>query len=174
MDKKRIFIGTLLILLLSSLYHFIYDWFPNMYTSFLFPINESIWEHNKMILLAFLTWTLLESIFLKDSKNPLFKNLVACIICIILVLSVFTPVFFFILDSQDNILVTLVIYVISIMTSLWLSEFIKLKSSKPLELLSIGGFVTLIVTFAILTYYHPDNLLFKEFVTTSYSKIYYY
>lgn len=163
MNKKRIFIGAVVIFLLSALYHNIYKYFPNTITSLFFPINESIFEHNKMILMAYFTWALIEKIFMKDSNNPLFKNLVACIICIILALTIFTPVFFLVLEKQENLIVTLIIYAISILTSLWLNDYIKLKPSKPLELLSLGGFVTFAVTFAILTFYHPDNILFKSF-----------
>jgi len=93
MKTKKILLGTLLVLILSALYHDIYELFPNTITSFFFPIDESIWEHNKMILLAFITWAILEKISMKSSKNSLFKNLVACVTTIILVLTIFTPVF---------------------------------------------------------------------------------
>ena len=97
MKTKKILLGTLVVLILSALYHDIYELFPNTITSFFFPIDESIWEHNKMILLAFITWAILEKISIKSSKNSLFKNLVACVTTIILVLTIFTPVFLFLL-----------------------------------------------------------------------------
>ena len=36
------------IFLISFPSHFIYDFFPNTFTSILFPVNESIWEHLKL------------------------------------------------------------------------------------------------------------------------------
>ena len=103
MKTKKILLGTLLVLILSALYHDIYELFPNTITSFFFPIDESIWEHNKMILLAFITWAILEKISMKSSKNSLFKNLVACVTTIILVLTIFTPVFLFLLNKHDHL-----------------------------------------------------------------------
>ena len=47
--KKWKIISCIGIFLLSVLFHFIYDWFPNFFTSLFSPVNESIWEHNKII-----------------------------------------------------------------------------------------------------------------------------
>ena len=46
--KKWKVISCIGIFLLSALLHFIYDWFPSFFTSLFFPVNESIWEHNKI------------------------------------------------------------------------------------------------------------------------------
>ncbi len=167
MKTKKILLGTLLVLILSALYHDIYELFPNTITSFFFPIDESIWEHNKMILLAFITWAILEKISIKSSKNSLFKNLVACVTTIILVLTIFTPVFLFLLNKNDNLFVTLTIYTISIVIGFTLSEKIDLVDCPKLEFLSSIGFALLVVTFAIMTYYHPDNILFEDYTKIS-------
>ena len=132
MKTKKILLGTLLVLILSALYHDIYELFPNTITSFFFPIDESIWEHNKMILLAFIT-----------------------------------PVFLFLLNKNDNLFVTLTIYTISIVIGFTLSEKIDLVDCPKLEFLSSIGFALLVVTFAIMTYYHPDNILFEDYTKIS-------
>lgn len=69
--------------------------------------------------------------FMKDSNNSLFKNLIT----------------------------TLIIYAISILAGLWLSNYIKLKTSNSLELLLLGGFITLAATFTFMTFYHPNNIV---------------
>lgn len=161
-NKIKLLIGTVVILAMSTLYHNIYKQFPNFITSLMFPINESIFEHNKMILLAFFTWSCIEKLFYKDSNTPFFNNLVACILCITLVLAIFTPVYFLILKGQDSLIITIAIYTFSIAVGLFLSSLIKLEPSKKLEAISIFGFLILLITFAILTYYHPNNIIFKE------------
>ena len=47
--KKVKVINVVLFFALSFLWHFIYDWFPNFFTAIFFPVNESIWEHMKII-----------------------------------------------------------------------------------------------------------------------------
>lgn len=163
MNKKRILLGTITILLLSTLYHGIYDHYPSFLTSLLFPTTESIWEHNKMILLAFITWNIIDKILNKIDDNVIFKDFVSSILCIILVIAIFTPVYFFILNKNDNLAVTLIIYTLSIFVSLLVTSIIKIKKSHTLETLSIAGFILLIITFSIMTYYHPDSSIFKEF-----------
>ena len=54
MSKKRLkIISTILVILFSFLFHSIYDKFPNFITSLFFPVNESIWEHMKMVYLSY-------------------------------------------------------------------------------------------------------------------------
>ena len=166
-NKKRVIIGNIVILLLSIIYHNVYEKFPNFLTSLFFPMSESIWEHNKMILMAFITWTIIEIFTFKNNKNSIFKNIVACVICIILVISIFTPVYFLILKQNDNFVVTIIIYLVSIILSLIISNFIKIEQSSSLEKLSVLGYITLLITFAIMTYYHPNGAIFKEFKTAN-------
>ena len=61
--KKWKVISVILIFLFSSLFHFIYDWFPTFFTSLFFPVNESIWEHNKIIVMSFLVLAIFEKLY---------------------------------------------------------------------------------------------------------------
>ena len=45
---------------LCFLTHFLYNWFPNSLFSIFFPVNESIWEHMKMMTSSILIWSILE------------------------------------------------------------------------------------------------------------------
>ena len=47
--KKSKIISTIGIFLLCFLFHFIYDWIPCTLTAIFFPVNESIWEHLKLV-----------------------------------------------------------------------------------------------------------------------------
>lgn len=42
-------IGVFVILMLASLWHFVYDWAPNTVFAIIFPVNESPWEHVKLL-----------------------------------------------------------------------------------------------------------------------------
>lgn len=67
--KKWKVISVVGIFLFSALLHFIYDWFPNFFTSLFFPVNESIGEHNKIIVGSFLFWAIIEKIYYKKKKE---------------------------------------------------------------------------------------------------------
>ena len=47
--KKVKIINVVMFFALSFLWHFMYEWFPNFFTAIFFPVNESIWEHMKII-----------------------------------------------------------------------------------------------------------------------------
>ena len=81
-------LSSFTILFLSTIVHSLYDIFPNFFTSLFLPINESIWEHNKMIVLAYFLFMILEKILFK--KNNCCYILPA-IFCSILVLIIYSP-----------------------------------------------------------------------------------
>lgn len=61
LNMKQIkIISTIGIFLLSFVFHFMYEWFPNLVFSFVFPVNESIWEHMKVIVTSTLVYGIIE------------------------------------------------------------------------------------------------------------------
>lgn len=153
MNKKRIIIGSIVVLLLSTIFHSVYDKFPSTITALFFPVNESIWEHNKMILLAFFTWSILESIFSKPDRSVFYQNLITLIICIILLDLTFTPFYLYVLNAKDNIIITIIWYAISIVLSFIIGEkFFTISPSKSIETNSLIAFGLISIIFIILTY----------------------
>lgn len=50
--------------------HYVYDIWPNLFTSLLFPVNESIWEHSKLFVLpVLLVYLIVYLIIGKKFKN---------------------------------------------------------------------------------------------------------
>ena len=50
--KKYLFIGIPILFIVGSIFHFIYEWSGNNFIiGLISPINESIWEHLKLVLL---------------------------------------------------------------------------------------------------------------------------
>ena len=50
--KRSRIISTIGIFLLCFLFHFLYEWLPSSITAIFFPVNESIWEHMKLLFSA--------------------------------------------------------------------------------------------------------------------------
>ena len=157
-------ISVVIVFLLSSLLHFIYVWWPNAFTALIFPVNESIWEHNKIIIGAFLIMAILEKIYYKKNKNTLWAGFISGVFCAILVMLIFTPVFFIILKTQDNIILTFIIFFIAIAISEVLNYRLLNKEYNPkLEKMALIGFGLVIALNALLAYYPIKTGIFYDY-----------
>ncbi|MDE6660891.1 MAG: hypothetical protein K2J93_03580, partial [Anaeroplasmataceae bacterium] len=74
--KKLTIIGVLVVSILGTLFHFMYKWIP----LFIFPMNESIFEHCKLILFPFIIYYLCCLFFYKEDKSRLFSSFVSAIL----------------------------------------------------------------------------------------------
>ena len=168
--KKWKVISVILIFLFSSLFHFIYDWFPTFFTSLFFPVNESIWEHNKIIVMSFLVLAIFEKLHYKKRKNVIFTECISSLACMILVMLIFTPVYLYILKTNDNMIVTFAIYIFAIIISQIVSYQLLNKEYNPkLEEFGVILFVIFFLINIIFTYYPPKLALFYDFVHKIYS-----
>ena len=66
--KKIKIINVVFLFLLSFLWHFVYDWFPNNIFALFFPVNESIWEHMKIIYYCLFMGSILEFVLCKKNN----------------------------------------------------------------------------------------------------------
>ena len=73
--KKKVLIweitGFLVVCALSGVFHFIYDWSGKQtWIGFFCPVNESTWEHLKLLFFPVLIFSAIEYIWIrKESKN---------------------------------------------------------------------------------------------------------
>jgi len=108
-------IGTIIALILPFPLHFLYNLIPNFITSIFLPVNESIWEHMKMLFGSILIAGVIQKIIviLKKEKinNICFSNFIAAISSIPIFLILFLPVYYII---GENIVVTIIIMFITI------------------------------------------------------------
>ena len=97
--KKYLIIGIPILFIIGSIFHFIYEWSGNnFFIGLISPINESIWEHLKLVLLPMTTYWL---IYIPLSKNTnqekwffsLFLSLITSMLTIISFYYTYTGVF---------------------------------------------------------------------------------
>lgn len=171
--KKEKIISVFAIFLISAFVHFGYEFLPNFVTSLFFPVNESIFEHQKMILTSFLIWGIIEYFILKkvQHNNLPMSILISSLVCIIFVILIFSPVYLIILEKNDNTFITLLIYFIGIVVSQLISfKILNSKTNyKQLNYLSIFLYIALMIYFAYLTYNPIKNDLFYDFNKNRYS-----
>lgn len=159
-NKKNIFM-IIFLFLLSFLWHFMYDWFPSVLTSIFFPVNESIWEHMKIIFYCLLIGSVLE----KKGNNYYLNILVKPLVGVLFYLIIFIPLYLIFGESMF-ISISLMLFTYIIM------ELLGIKISKQEELnikaLPIIIIILISILFSILTFYPLHNFLFFDSVKLGY------
>lgn len=150
-------LSSFLIFFISFLTHFGYDKFPNLITSFLFPVNESIFEHMKMIFSSYLIYYIIEFFyFRKNNINSINNNsnkILSLTLNIIIFLSIYLPVYY---TFGYNTITTLTIYYISILITQLISYKI-LESKKEYIFFNKYCYFILLIYFLLFIYltYYP-------------------
>lgn len=157
-------IGVLLTFGLSFISHFMYDWFPNNIFSILFPVNESIWEHMKLIATPVLIFSLFEYILYKK-HNVFFSNFIlsygiSIIIGIIIYLIVYLPIDY-ILGHSAIVAIGLLflIFVVIQIVSYYILNYREIKYS---NIIGISIILLLYIVFGYLTYNPIEGYLFFD------------
>ena len=81
MNRKRNLIAFIIIGIVGTLGHFVYDWSgKNDFLGLFFPISESIWEHLKLLFFPTVIYSVFEYFFMKRKpKNYFFATFVSLI-----------------------------------------------------------------------------------------------
>ena len=162
-------INVVFLFLLSFLWHFMYDLLPNNFFALFFPVNESIWEHMKIIYYCLLLSSLLEFILYHKFKikvnNFYISSMVKSVLGVIIYLIIFIPIYKLIGESMFvSISLMLIVYA--------LMEFISLKILQSEELniniLPVIIIVLGMILFIILTFYPVHNFLFFDNIKFGY------
>lgn len=143
-NKAFVIINTFLIFGFAFITHNLYKWFPSFITT-IFPVNESFYEHLKMIFITpVIISTILYLIFSWQKKpinNYLGGLFVSTIFNILFFYLIYLPIYSLI---GENMVVTLIIYFISIVVSQFINYLIICKRDN-----SIFNIVSLIMMFII-------------------------
>lgn len=167
--KKIKIINVVFLFLLSFLWHFMYDWFPNNIFALVFPVNESIWEHMKIIYYCLLLGSVLEFYLCKKNNikinNFYIEAMVKSLLGVIFYLIIFIPLYLWLGESMIiSIGLMLVTYVFM--------EFIGYKilvgEELNINILPVIIIVLGCIMFVILTFYPLHNFLFFDEVKFGY------
>lgn len=162
--KKIKIIGVFIIMGLSVLSHFMYEWCNNFIFSILFPVNESIWEHMKLLVTPVLIYALVEY-FIYRKKGMKFNNFslsygISIIIGIISYLVIYLPIDHF---FDHNMIVSIALLFLDYILISYISYLILntriIKYSK-----TIGALLIILTYFVFyyLTYYPVHSYMFYD------------
>ena len=149
---------------MSFLTHFIYNIFPNSLFAIFFPVNESIWEHMKLLSTTILLYGIIEYFLLKHYNikvnNFLFSLFIMSVISIPIYLIIFLPFYYKGINSMFfYLLVMSITYIICCCISYYILKF---KEIKYQNIISIIFIIIIYIIFGYLTYNPLKNDMFFD------------
>ena len=160
-----IFFGIIFTIGIGILLHFMYEWSGyNSYVGLISPINESVWEHLKLLFFPMSFWILLGSFTLgKNNKNYVCASILGLISGIILIpvlYYTFTPFL-----GRDNMILNIAIFVISICIAFLFMEYILKNFNLRFLNEKTGIFVweIIFVLFVLFTLFPPNLPIFHAY-----------
>ncbi|OQA52925.1 MAG: hypothetical protein BWY43_00296 [candidate division WS2 bacterium ADurb.Bin280] len=115
--------GAIFTIIFGSVSHFFYQWSnQNIVLGLFFPVNESVWEHMKMVFTPMIIFAFVDFYYLRKLvKNycfALIKQIGVAIAFIIIIFYIYSPV------AQDNILA---IDITSFIVGIFLAKYLGYK-----------------------------------------------
>jgi len=162
--KKIKIIGIFIIFILSFISHFIYDFIPSFLNSILFPVNESIWEHMKLLVTPTLIFAIIEFLIYRKKgiyyDNFLLSYVISITVGIIIYLIIYLPVHYI---FGHNLIFAVILLLVTFIIIQFISY--KLMNCNTIEnyrYISIISIFIIYIIFGYLTYNPPKINLFYD------------
>ncbi len=161
--KKIKIINIILFFALSFLWHFMYDWFPNFLISIFFPVNESIWEHMKIIFGVIVFGSLISLILMNKfhiKHNNFYVEIITkAVLGVLFCLIIFIPLYKWL---DENMFISISLMLITyIFVEIIGYKILKLNEMN-INILPIILIFLCYILFFLLTYYPPHNFIFFD------------
>lgn len=153
----------------GTLLHFLYDWTNESIIIAPFSgVNESTWEHMKLLFFPWLIFTLAESLFIKDSDNYWCVKLIGILSGLTTIPALFYAYNGVIGSSPDwlNIAIFFVAAAITFYVETRLLNKETIKCRRPY--IAIGIICLIGALFIVFTFFTPQLNIFKDPLSGSY------
>lgn len=162
--KKIKFIGVFVIFLVSFASHFIYKWIPNTLFSIIFPVNESIWEHMKLLVTPVLIFSLIEYIVYKKKdinyNNFILSYSISMLMGIIIYLIIYLPIHY--IFGHSSIFAIILLFFIFVIIEIISYYIMRYRDIKYSNIIGFGIIIIMYIIFGYLTYYPIETDLFYD------------
>lgn len=173
--KSRLFkaelIGFVFCCVLGTLSHFFYEWSgENTFIGLLCPVNESVWEHLKLIYTPYIIWSAAEFFILKGSKLNLFLSKFCSVICGMLTI-LFIHYTYTGAVGTESTTADIISFFAGVAAAFILSYTIMKNSKYKGAVCETVSFILLIITggiFILFTFSPPLIPLFEDSITKTY------
>ncbi len=155
---KRQFILTWLAAILAGcILHFIYEWMPNAVTALFSPVNESLWEHVKLVF-----WPFLGAALILNRDRPTGVRPWLLVLPPLCALILGLGWVYHVMLGGETMWVDIVLYVLVMTLGFWLAS----RFSGPFQgvkwLLPVLAVLALAGLIGGFTLYPPQGLLFRD------------
>lgn len=155
---------------LGTLMHFLYKWSGGMVIAGIFcPVNESVWEHLKMIFYPFILWTLFEYYFLRESSFSAFSVLNGVLCGMIATLSVYY--IYAGASGKSNLAADIFSFILGVAVTFTASKKATEKAQRKnrfCETFSVLAISSISLLFTLFTFIPPNIPLFIDITTSTY------
>ena len=163
-------LGAVVVIAAGTLLHDAYGWSGHVRpVGLVAPVNESVWEHLKLVLVPVIAYAGVEAVWITDRARLWWAKLVEVVMA-----SVFIVAFFYTytgaLGVGSAVPVDIASYCVAVVGGQWVSERLLVGPGtwRPPLAASVAALGVLVVLFAVLTYAPPHVPLFRELSTGRY------
>ena len=162
------FFGFLFVSLFGTLLHFIYDWFGGNIAALFSGVNESTWEHMKILFFPLFLFAIIESfVFGKKYDNFWCVKLKGTLLGLLLIPIIFYTIHGIFGKTPDFINIS-IFYISAAAVFIYETRQFKSKTSCKSEKIAILIFGLIAISFMIFTFSPPEIPLFKDPINNSY------
>ena len=159
--KSYTILGIVFVIIVGTISHFVYDWSgKNFLAGFFFPVNESTWEHMKLVFFPMLVY----GIFMKQRLQQEYPCILSALPAGILTGSLLIPVIFYTYSGiigQNFLPADIAVFIISVLLAFLVIYKLTLSCSYFFVSAILWTVVFLFtLCFFIFTYTPPDIGLF--------------
>ncbi|MCI9155356.1 MAG: hypothetical protein HFF44_00265 [Lawsonibacter sp.] len=155
--KRQLIITWIATLLAGFVLHFVYEWCPNAVTALFSPINESLWEHIKLIF-----WPFLGAALILNRDRPGGVRPWLLVLPLLCALTLVLGWVYHVTLGGEAMWVDIALYVLVMTLGFWLAT----RFSGPFKgvkwLLPILAAAVLAALIGWFTLYPPEGLLFRD------------
>jgi hypothetical protein len=91
-ERRLAIAAGVVIVVAGTLLHFVYGWSgQNALAGLVSPVNESVWEHTKLLVVLVVAVGAVEAVLLHDVRRVAWAALVEAVLGALAIVAVFTP-----------------------------------------------------------------------------------
>lgn len=175
MDKTKIrnyqIVSAIFVCILGTLLHFTYEFFgENIFVASFSAINESVWEHLKLLFFPMLLTTIIGYSYIgKNAPNFLCSKtlgIIASMLFIIIFFYTYTGII-----GKSIVFVDIASFFVAVILGEYLAYKLMTSNFKCNNIIAIIILTIILIFFVLFTYFTPNIGLFKDPVTNQYGII---
>jgi hypothetical protein len=168
--RRWCIIGVFAVMVMATLWHFIYGWLPCGFLVAISPVNESPWEHAKLFFIPPLIWYIVMYFTVgRRYPNYVFAGAISLVLMpalILLLHVIFSSII------EETLPLDIVNSLVTIAFGMWVTYRLTVSKRKlngvVFSTASVIIIVGLIILYATLTYHPPVHPLFMDKQTNQY------